>query len=148
MQHIDDAAIGVVSRLYGKLIRPGADVLDLIGSWASHLPASLPLNSLAVLGINGKELNANSRATERVVHDLNRDPSLPFEEGRFDAVVCTVSVEYLTRPFDVFADAARVLKPGGVFATTFSNRWFPPKAIRVWPVLHEFERMGPRIAIG
>jgi hypothetical protein len=29
-----------------------------------------------------------------------------------------------------------------VFAATFSNRWFPPKAIRVWPVLHEFERMG------
>jgi SAM-dependent methyltransferase len=51
-------------------------------------------------------------------------------------------VEYLTRPFDVFAEAARVLKPGGVFAATFSNRWFPPKVIRVWPVLHEFERMG------
>jgi hypothetical protein len=32
VQHLDDAAIGVVSRLYGKLIRPGADVLDL---WAA-----------------------------------------------------------------------------------------------------------------
>jgi hypothetical protein len=142
LQHIDDAAIGVVSRLYGKLIRPGADVLDLLGSWTSHLPESLPLNSLTVLGMNGEELAANPRATERVVHDLNRDPTLPFGKGRFDAVVCTVSVEYLTRPFDVFAEAARVLKPGGVFAATFSNRWFPPKAIRVWPVLHEFERMG------
>jgi len=51
----------------------------------------------------------------------------------------TVSVEYLTRPFDVFAEAARVLKPGGVCAATFSNRGFPPKVIWVWPVLHEFE---------
>jgi SAM-dependent methyltransferase len=142
VQHLDAAAIGVVSRLYGKLIRPGADVLDLLGSWSSHLPEPLPLNSLTVLGMNGEELAANPRATERVVHDLNRDPRLPFGEGRFDAVVCTVSVEYLTRPFDVFAEVARVLKPGGVFAATFSNRWFPPKVIRVWPVLHEFERMG------
>jgi SAM-dependent methyltransferase len=142
VQHIDDAAIGVVSRLYGQLIRPGADVLDLLGSWASHLPEALAVDSLSVLGMNGEELAANPRATEKVVHDLNRDPCLPFKEGRFDAVVCTVSVEYLTRPFEVFAEAARVLKPGGVFAVTFSNRWFAPKAIRVWPVLHEFERMG------
>jgi hypothetical protein len=25
---------------------------------------------------------------------------------------------------------------------TFSNRWFPPKAIDIWSELHEFERMG------
>jgi hypothetical protein len=25
---------------------------------------------------------------------------------------------------------------------TFSNRWFDPKAIRLWSQLHEFERMG------
>jgi hypothetical protein len=25
---------------------------------------------------------------------------------------------------------------------TFSNRWFPPKSIRIWKELHEFERMG------
>jgi hypothetical protein len=62
-------------------VRPGADVLDLLGSWASHLPESLPLNSLTVLGMNGEELAANPRATERVVHDLNRDPTLPFGEG-------------------------------------------------------------------
>jgi ubiquinone/menaquinone biosynthesis C-methylase UbiE len=77
-----------------------------------------------------------------VVHDLNRDPRLPFAADRFDAVVCTVSVEYLTRPCEVFAETARVLKPGGLLIVTFSNRWFPPKAIRLWAELHEFERVG------
>jgi SAM-dependent methyltransferase len=67
---------------------------------------------------------------------------MPFPEAVFDAVLCTVSVEYLTRPFEVFAEVARVLRPGGVFAATFSNRWFPPKAIRLWTELHEFERLG------
>ncbi len=142
VQHLDAAARGVISRLYGELIPPGADVLDLMGSWVSHLPDALPVKTLTVLGMNREELAANPRAAERVVHDLNRDPCLPLPTGRFDAVICTASVEYLVRPFEVFAEAARVLKPGGVVAATFSNRWFPPKTIRAWPLLHEFERMG------
>ena len=60
----------------------------------------------------------------------------------FDAVICSVSVEYMTRPFEVFRDVARILKPGGIFIHTFSNRWFPPKAIHLWQELSEFERMG------
>ncbi len=142
VQHLDAAARGVISRLYGELIRPGADVLDLMGSWVSHLPDALSLNTLTVLGLNREELAANARATERLIHDLNRDPRLPLPAGRYDAVICTASVEYLVRPFEVMAEAARVLKPGGVLAVSFSNRWFPPKTIQAWPLLHEFERMG------
>jgi SAM-dependent methyltransferase len=140
--HLDTAAIGVVAGLYGRLIPPGSDLLDLMGSWTSHLPQGLELGSLTVLGMNRAELERNPQAGERVVHDLNRDPHLPFAAGRFDAVVCTVSVEYLTRPFEVFAETARVLKLGGILIHTFSNRWFPPKAVRIWTELHEFERVG------
>jgi SAM-dependent methyltransferase len=32
----------------------------------------------------------------------------------------------------VFAEVARVLRPGGVFVCTYSNRCFPTKAIRGW----------------
>ena len=92
--------------------------------------------------MNADELSANDRLTRYVVHDLNRDPRLPFDDGAFDAAVCTVSVEYLTRPLAVFDEMARVLSPGGIFIVTFSNRWFPPKAIRIWKELHPFERMG------
>jgi SAM-dependent methyltransferase len=70
------------------------------------------------------------------------EPRLPFPDGTFDAVLCNVSVEYLVRPFQVFAEVARVLKTGGLFVQTFSNRWFPPKVVKIWPELHEFERLG------
>jgi SAM-dependent methyltransferase len=82
--------------------------------------------------MNPAELAANPQAEERIVHDLNADPKLPFESGCFDAVVCAVSVDYLTRPIEVFADVARVLRPDGPFVCTFSNRCFPTKAIRGW----------------
>ncbi|MFO7713822.1 MAG: class I SAM-dependent methyltransferase, partial [Desulfosarcina sp.] len=34
------------------------------------------------------------------------------------------------------------LQPNGHLIITFSNRWFPTKAIGIWKQLHEFERMG------
>ncbi len=142
VQHIDARAIETISALYGRLIPEGSRVLDLMSSWTSHLPADLKTQSVEGLGMNADELSANERLTRYVVHDLNRDPRLPFDDGAFDAAVCTVSVEYLTRPLAVFDEMARVLSPGGIFIVTFSNRWFPPKAIRIWKELHPFERMG------
>jgi SAM-dependent methyltransferase len=142
VDHLDRTAIAEVGALYSRLIPPGSRVLDLMTSWHSHLDARLKLVAVTGLGMNQAELAANPALTDRLVHDLNRDPTLPFEDGGFSAVICTVSVEYLTRPFEVFREVARVLEPGGRVILTFSNRWFPPKVIRIWQELHEFERLG------
>ncbi len=89
-------------------------------------------DALTVLGMNADELAANPQAQAWVVHDLNAEPALPFADDAFDHATCCVSVDYLTRPVDVFRDVARVVRAGGVFVCTFSNRLFPTKAIRGW----------------
>ena len=127
--HIDDAAIAAVGDLYDELGLTG-DVLDICSSWISHFHQ--PPRRLVAMGMNAAELAANTAADEWTVRDLNVDPVLPFDGATFDAVTCCVSVDYLTRPLEVFAEAARVLRPGGVFVCTFSNRCFPTKAIRGW----------------
>jgi SAM-dependent methyltransferase len=127
--HIDDDAISAVGNLYDELGITGT-VLDLMGSWVSHFRRSP--EHLTVLGMNAAELAANQQGAATVVHDLNSDPQLPFEADSFDAVVCCVSVDYLTRPVEVFTDVARVTRPGGPFVCTFSNRCFPTRAIRGW----------------
>ena len=127
--HIDDDAIAAVGEVYAELGVTGT-VLDLMGSWVSHFRE--PPAHLTVLGMNANELSANSQAETTVVHDLNLDPHLPFATGAFDAAVCCVSVDYLTRPVEVFADVARALRPNAPFVITFSNRCFPTKAIRAW----------------
>jgi SAM-dependent methyltransferase len=127
--HIDDFAIAAVGKLYDELGIAG-EVLDLMSSWVSHFLT--PPARLTVLGMNAEELDANPAADARVVHDLNADPHLPLPASSFDAAVCCVSVDYLTRPIEVFADVARVLRPGGPFVCTFSNRCFPTKVIRGW----------------
>jgi SAM-dependent methyltransferase len=128
--HIDDEAIAEVSLLYEELGVPDGEVLDLMSSWISHLPRRPP--RLVALGMNAAELDSNEMAHSWVVVDLNADPRLPFPDESFDAVTCCVSVDYLTSPLEVFDEAARVLRPGGRFVCTFSNRCFPSKAIRGW----------------
>ena len=125
--HIDDDAIAAVGALYDEL-GIGGDVLDLMSSWVSHF-RERP-DRLTILGMNAEELAANPQASAMVVHDLNDDPSLPFDDESFDAAVCCVSVDYLVHPIAVFREVARVVRPGGLFACTFSNRCFPTKADR------------------
>ena len=127
--HIDDRAIAAVGDLYAELGLDGA-VLDLMSSWISHFRT--PPRRLVGLGMNAAELAANTALADRVVHDLNADAGLPFPDASFDDATCCVSVDYLTAPVAVFTEVARVLRPGGRFVVTFSNRCFPTKAIRGW----------------
>ncbi len=127
--HIDGLAIAAVGELYDELALSGR-ILDLCSSWISHFRT--PPKHLTALGMNANELEANEAASDHVVQDLNVDPTLPFGGDSFDGATCCVSVDYLTKPLEVFAEVARVTRPGGVFVCTFSNRCFPTKAIKGW----------------
>lgn len=142
VHHLDATARQQVEMLYASLIPPQSRILDLMSSWHSHLPAALRPAHVTGLGMNQQELAANPLLHEHVVQDLNSDTRLPFANDAFDAVICTASVEYLTQPGVIFDEVARILRPGGLFINTFSNRWFPVKAISVWAEMHEFERLG------
>ena len=82
-------------------------------------------------------MEANPHLTDFVVHDLNANPTLPFEGALFDAALCCVSVQYLTRPLEVFADVARVCRAGAPLIVSFSNRCFPTKAVSAWQGLDD-----------
>jgi len=139
---LDRQAEENIRKIYEGVLEDGMDVLDLMTGRSSHLPNELKPGSVTGLGLNTKDMDANDALGKSVVHNLNEEPRLPFEDNCFDAVICTASVEYLTKPFEVFEDIARVIRPGGVFVLTFSDHWFEPKVIRIWSELHQFERMG------
>jgi len=135
--HIDDAAIAAVTQLYREYFPPGGAILDLMSSWISHLPSEIAYREVVLLGMNQEELAANPRATECLVRDLNQEPRLPFGDARFDGAAICVSVDYLTRPIEVFRECARVLRRGAPLVVTFSNRCFPTKVIAGWRLLDD-----------
>jgi SAM-dependent methyltransferase len=130
--HLDLYALQAVTELYREWISPGGAILDLMSAWRSHLPTEVEYPRVVGLGMNAAEMAENPDLTEFLVHNLNREPRLPFANDIFDAALCCASIQYLIRPVDVFREVARVLKPGAPFIVTFSNRCFPSKAINLW----------------
>ena len=129
--HIDDGAIAALGRLYADVLPARGRLLDLMSSWRSHLPASIT-GEVVGLGMNAEEMADNPRLVAFVVHDLNRDPRLPFADGEFDGAMCAVSIQYVVHPVRVFREVHRVLRPDAPFVIAFSNRCFPTKAIAAW----------------
>ena len=139
--HIDDEAIAEIGRIFREFLPTNGVILDLMSSWRSHLPADFVKNRMVGLGLNAVEMRENPQLDDFVVHDVNREPRLPFEDACFDGVILTVSVQYLTRPVEVFREVVRVLRPGGPLVITFSNRMFPTKAVRIWQGCSDEQRM-------
>ncbi len=139
--HIDDATIAALTDVYCELLAPGAELLDLMSSWVSHLP-DVSYRRVVGLGLNAEELAGNARLDQWCVHDLNREPELPFADASFDAILNAVSIHDLTRPVEVFASMRRVLRPGGIALVATSHRLFPSKAIRAWQLLPAPDRLA------
>ena len=115
VQHIDSFALSTVERIIGELvIEDNPVILDLMAGWDSHIPPTIQAERVVGLGLNRNELSRNQGLTDWVHHDLNKNPSLPFPDNTFDAVLNVVSVDYMTRPLEVFREVGRILKPGGL----------------------------------
>jgi len=139
--HIDDAAVSALTKYYSENFKDGEDVLDICSSWVSHYPSEWKGGNVVGLGMNEVELQQNKQLDSYVVKDLNKEPELPFDDNSFDKVTCVVSVDYLNKPKEIFAEIGRVLRPGGVCMLSMSNRCFPTKAFRIWLQTSDLEHI-------
>lgn len=130
--HVDDWFLSTLTQLYRDRIPPHSEVLDLMSSWVSHLPPEINYRRVVGHGLNAAELARNKRLDYFFIKDLNQEPKFEASDGSFDAVICTVSVQYLQQPEKVFAEIYRLLRPGGLCIVSFSNRMFYEKAIAAW----------------
>lgn len=130
--HVDDRFIEQLTDLYRQRLKPHTRILDLMSSWVSHLPPEIEFAHVEGHGMNAEELARNPRLDHYFVQNLNKQQLLPFADRSFDAVLNTVSVQYLQYPEAVFAEIYRILKVGGIAIISFSNRMFYQKAIQAW----------------
>ena len=142
INHLDQAAQAQLKSVYKQLIPANREILDLMSSINSHIDESIEIKKVTGLGLNREELETNPILDEIIIHDINQNHRLPCDDASFDIVICSLSIEYITHPLKLFDEVARILRPEGRFIISFSNRWFPTKAVQVWNNLHDFERIG------
>jgi SAM-dependent methyltransferase len=139
--HVDEGFIDRLTSLYRDRLSPNTRIFDLMSSWVSHLPSEMDFEHVEGHGLNPEELAKNPRFNSHFVQNLNRDLKLPLEDNSFDAVLNTVSVQYLQYPEAIFAEIYRILKPNGIAIISFSNRMFYNKAIAAWRDRSEPDRV-------
>jgi SAM-dependent methyltransferase len=139
--HVDAGFIDRLTSLYRERLQPNTRIFDMMSSWVSHLPDELKFAYVQGHGLNAQELAKNPRFDTYFVQNLNQDLQLPLADASFDAVLNTVSVQYLQYPEAIFAEVYRILKPDGIAIFSFSNRMFYNKAIAAWRDAGEAERV-------
>jgi len=138
---VDLTTLAELEQFYVRYLLDDMKILDLMAGFSSRLPRNLQAN-ITGLGLKEEELKNNPSLGQYHIHDVNKNPQLPFQPQQFDAVICSFAIEYINQPFAVFEEVARILKPGGVFAIGFSDRFYSQKVISIWNDVHVFERMG------
>ncbi len=105
----------------------GRDVLDL-GCAGGFMAEALDDRGAAVTGIDPA---ANAIAAARshaeqagrsIRYDVGVGEDLPYEDARFDAVVCVDVLEHVQDLAQVLAEVTRCLRPDGVFLFDTINR--------------------------
>lgn len=132
VQHLDGAFRSRLTELYRERLQPDSVVLDLMGSWVSHLPEEISFAEVIGHGLNGRELQANPRLNRFWVQNLNGDQLLPLADSSVDAALVVAGWQYLQQPEAVALELLRVVRSGGTLIVAFSNRMFAQKAPRIW----------------
>ena len=87
---------------------------------AQAIGVDLDEPSLALARERGAELEGKGPPAEFLSADASE---LPFENASFDAAICSEVLEHVPDMSVLVAEAARVLKPGAIYAVTVPRAW-------------------------
>jgi 2-polyprenyl-6-hydroxyphenyl methylase/3-demethylubiquinone-9 3-methyltransferase len=114
-----------VAEHVARSIGPAARVLD-IGCGGGFLANALAREGHVVTGVDASaeslEVARRHDATKTVRYDLGDALALPYGDAAFDVVCAMDFLEHVEQPARVVAEAARVLRPGGLFFFHTFNR--------------------------
>jgi 2-polyprenyl-6-hydroxyphenyl methylase/3-demethylubiquinone-9 3-methyltransferase len=127
---------------------PGKDVLDL-GCAGGFMAEALVARGAKVTGIDPAD-QAIEAAREHakaqghsITYDIGVGEALPYEGAAFDAVVCVDVLEHVQDLAMVLDEAARVLRPGGLFLFDTINRNILARLVTI-TIAEDILRILPR----
>ena len=139
--HAKGASLGRIVELVDP--QPGWEALDIATAAGHTAFAFAPfVASVVASDVTPEMLEvAAGVATERDITNVTFESgdahSLPFDDSTFDLVTCRIAPHHFSDPAKFVSEAARVLRPGGVFALVDNVSPPDPEAAR-W--CDDFER--------
>jgi len=121
----------LTAKIEALRLHPGASVLDIGCGEGRHchgiqmltqaraIGVDLDTASLRIAAARSRDLPGAGRAAFQQA-DAGR---LPFADAAFDAAICSEVLEHVPDMRQVIVEAARVIKPGGIFAVTVPRAW-------------------------
>ena len=143
IRSMDDAASFVLRRYYEDVFEAVTAVADEDGrccpcivelgaSWTSHFPHAGEVDCIGV-GVNEVELGRNFIFTSVIVQDVGRQPALPTLASGLADVVIISDPGSLTSPLELFGEAGRILRPGGLLSVAVTGRSpRPAQLVELW----------------
>lgn len=93
-----------------KLLSVGCGLLDQV-----------KILEMAGFDVCGVDIDITKDTDKLKFHDLNQYNDLPFEEQKFDFVLCQEVIEHIENPWLLFRKIKRVLKKDGIMVLTTPN---------------------------
>lgn len=142
---LDRAASEAVARFLADTLPENGILLDLLNAGRSYFPRGWRRKRVVGVGFNAGGMRQDPHLDERVIHNPNRSPNLPFASAEFDGAMLTGAMPYLVHPIETFREVRRVLRPGAPFIVVISARCASEKAAKIW---HRCETLRERMELG
>jgi ubiquinone/menaquinone biosynthesis C-methylase UbiE len=113
-----------------RYLRPNTQLLD-VGCGRGGVLEQLATREYRMMGVDPdtRSLVEHRLSVQTVPRAAGLMGQLPFRSASFDLVISSWVLEHLPRPAVAFAEAARVLRPGGHMITLAPNGWHPVTAL-------------------
>ena len=139
--HLDANFRNYLSSIYKNEIKNNSTVVDLMSSWDSYLPNEKNYKQVIGHGLNKDELEKNKQLNSFWVQNFNLNQKIPLDNNSVDYCLMVAAWQYLQYPETLSREISRILKDGGKFLVSFSNRAFWHKAPNIWTTSTEEERL-------
>lgn len=122
-------------------VKDGDRVLDIgcgVGVFTNLVKNTYPNNEVWGVDISNKAIEDNTKENPQITykhHYIGKEPSFPTEY--FDFVFSGEVLEHLDHPKDLFIDAYKALKPGGIFLLSTPNGDSIKSEEHVWEFTHD-----------
>jgi len=134
---LEEAAVEKLTSHYAYYLKDGMSVLEFGAAENSYLPSDFKASQHVGISLSKDLMDKNPSLTDKFVIDIDNvvkevgidsdeiralEEEAVKEDGLFDIILMTNTIDFLTNPREIFKSAWRLCKPGGKMFVAFTAK--------------------------